>query len=89
MSDFSKIDAYLEKNMDKSIAELSKLVAQPSISAQGVGLKECAAMVADMLRARGFSAEVMDTKGAPVVFGERKGKSDKTLLFYKIGRAHV
>ena len=24
----------------------------------------------------------MDTKGAPVVYGERKGKSDKTLLIY-------
>ena len=24
----------------------------------------------------------MDTQGAPVVFGERKGKSDKTLLIY-------
>ena len=82
MPDFSKIDAYLEKNMDGSIAELSKLVAQPSISAQGIGLKECAAMVADMLRARGFTAEIMDTEGAPVVFGERKGKSVTTLLLY-------
>ena len=82
MSDFTTIDSYLEKNLDKSIAELSKLVAQPSISAQGIGLKECANLVADMLRARGFTAEVMDTEGAPVVFGERKGKGDKTLLFY-------
>ena len=82
MSDFTAIDSYLEKNLDKSIAELSKLVAQPSISAQGIGLKECANLVADMLRARGFTAEVMDTEGAPVVFGERKGKSAKTLLFY-------
>jgi acetylornithine deacetylase/succinyl-diaminopimelate desuccinylase-like protein len=82
MSDFQQIDAYLEKNLDKSIAELSKLVAQPSISAQGIGLKECAAIVAEMLRARGFTAEIMDTDGAPVVFAERKGKSEKTLLFY-------
>jgi acetylornithine deacetylase/succinyl-diaminopimelate desuccinylase-like protein len=82
MADFQKIDSYLEKNLDQSIAELSKLVAQPSISAQGIGLKECANMVADMLRARGFTAEIMDTDGAPVVFAERKGKSDKTLLFY-------
>ncbi len=82
MSDFNEIDSYLETNLDKSIAELSRLVAQPSISAQGIGLKECANLVADMLRARGFSAEVMDTEGAPVVFGERKGKGDKTLLFY-------
>jgi len=82
MSAFDQIDSYLEKNLDKSIAELSKLVAQPSISAQGIGLKECANLVADMLRARGFTAEVMDTEGAPVVFAVRKGKVDKTLLFY-------
>src|SRR5215510_15438637 len=82
MADYNKIDSYLERNMDKSIAELSRLVAQPSISAQGIGLKECAALVAEMLRARGFSAEIMETEGAPVVFGERKGRSNKTLIFY-------
>ena len=82
MSDLQKIDSCLEKNLNKSIAELSRLVAQPSISAQGIGLKECASMVAEMLRARGFTTEIMDTEGAPVVFGERKGRSDKTLLFY-------
>ena len=82
MSDYSRIDSYLEKNLDKSLSELSKLVAQPSISAQGIGLKECASLVAEMLRVRGFTAEVLDTEGAPVVFGERKGGKDKTLLFY-------
>ena len=82
MSEFQNIDSYLEKNLDQSIVELSKLVAQPSISAQGIGLKECANLVADMLRARGFTAEIMDTEGAPVVYGEKKGKADKTLLFY-------
>jgi acetylornithine deacetylase/succinyl-diaminopimelate desuccinylase-like protein len=82
MSDYSKIDSYLEKNLDHSLAELSRLVAQPSISAQGVGLKECANLVSEMLRARGFTAEVMDTGGAPVVFAERKGNNDKTLLLY-------
>ena len=82
MTDFKEIDTYLETNLDKSLEELGKLVAQPSISAQGIGLKECANLVADMLRARGFTAEIMDTEGAPVVFAERKGKDDKTLLFY-------
>ncbi len=82
MSDYRKIDEYLEANLDKSIAELSKLVAQPSVGAQNLGLKECAALVAGMLKARGFEIRVMDTAGAPVVFGERKGKSDKTLLIY-------
>ena len=82
MSEYQKIDTYLEQDLEKSLDELGKLVAQPSISAQGIGLKECASLVAEMLRARGFTAEIMDTEGAPVVFAERKGEGDKTLLFY-------
>lgn len=82
MTDYKKVDAYLEANLDKSIAELSRLVAQPSVGAQNLGMKECAALVAEMLKARGFKVEIMQTPGAPVVFGERKGKSSKTLLIY-------
>lgn len=82
MSDYNRIDSYLEKNLDASISELSRLVAQPSVGAQNLGMKECAALVAEMLKERGFDVHLMDTKGAPVVFGERKGKSDKTLLIY-------
>ncbi|RPI90968.1 MAG: M20/M25/M40 family metallo-hydrolase [Chloroflexi bacterium] len=82
MSMYDKIDAYLEKNLDKSLAELSRLVAQPSVGAQNLGLKECAALVGEMLKRRGFEVQIMETAGAPVVFGERKGKSDKTLLIY-------
>lgn len=82
MSDYTKIDAYLEANLDKSIAELSRLVAQPSVGAQNLGMRECAALVAEMLNGRGFDVRIMTTQGAPVVFGERKGRSDKTLLIY-------
>src|SRR5215216_3543572 len=82
MSEYSHLDSYLEQNLDKSLEELSRLVAQPSVGAQNLGLKECAALVGEMLKARGFEIQVMETKGAPVVFGERKGKSDKTLLIY-------
>jgi acetylornithine deacetylase/succinyl-diaminopimelate desuccinylase-like protein len=82
MSDYTKIDTYLETHLDESIAELSKLVAQPSVGAQNLGMQECATLVVGMLRQRGFTSEVMPTAGAPVVFGERKGHSDKTLLYY-------
>ncbi|MEW6031140.1 MAG: M20/M25/M40 family metallo-hydrolase [Chloroflexota bacterium] len=82
MTDYQKIDAYLESHLDRSLDELKRLVAQPSISAQNLGLTECAALVADMLRARGFTAQIHSTEGSPVVTAERRGKSDKTLLFY-------
>ncbi|MBV6395092.1 MAG: Succinyl-diaminopimelate desuccinylase [Anaerolineales bacterium] len=82
MTDYSKVDAYLESNLDQSLDELGRFVAQPSISAQKLGLHEAAAMVADMLRARGFTPTIHQTPGAPIVTAERKGKSDKTILFY-------
>lgn len=82
MSDYKKIDSYLDKNLDQSLEELKRYVSQPSISAQNLGLKECAQIVKEMLEKRGFTAEIMSTEGAPVVFAERKGKSDKTLLIY-------
>ncbi len=82
MSNYDKLDSYIDKNLDKSLEELKRYVSQPSISAQNLGLKECAAIVKEMLERRGFKAQVMATDGAPVVFGERKGKSDKTLLIY-------
>jgi acetylornithine deacetylase/succinyl-diaminopimelate desuccinylase-like protein len=82
MSDFKKIDTYLDNNLDQSLDELKHYVSQPSISAQNLGLKECAQIVKEMLEKRGFEAEIMSTEGAPVVFAERKGKNDKTLLIY-------
>jgi acetylornithine deacetylase/succinyl-diaminopimelate desuccinylase-like protein len=82
MNDYAKLDSYLIQHLDESIAELSRLVTQPSVGAQNWGMQECAALVGEMLQKRGFSVEILPTGGAPVVFGERKGKSEKTLLFY-------
>ncbi len=82
MTDYSQIDSFLESNLDQSLSELSRLVAQPSVGAQNLGIQECAVLVADMLKSRGFDVRLMETKGAPVVYGERKGRSDKTLLIY-------
>ena len=82
MSKHQNLDQYLVSNLDQSIAELSRLCAQPSVAAQNWGLEDTAKMVAAMLRKRGFSVEIIPTAGMPVVFGERKGSSQKTLLFY-------
>jgi len=82
MTDFKKYDTFIDQNLDASLAELSRLAAQPSVGAQKWGLDECAALVGEMLAKRGFRVEVIPTEGAPVVFAERKGMSDKTLLFY-------
>ncbi len=82
MNDMNRYDNYLEDNLDKSISELSGFCKQPSVAAQNWGLTECASMVAKMLKSRGFTAEVLSTGGAPVVYGEKPGRSNRTLLFY-------
>lgn len=80
--DLNKIDAYIEDHLDQSVEELSRLCAQPSVAAQNLGIEDCAAMVAESLKQRGFEVRVMPTAGSPVVFGERKGRHDKTLIAY-------
>lgn len=82
MTDYAKVDQYLEDHLQESLNELSQLCAQPSVSAQNWGLGECASLVGSMLRQRGFEVQILETGGAPVVYAERSGKSDKTLLFY-------
>jgi acetylornithine deacetylase/succinyl-diaminopimelate desuccinylase-like protein len=82
MSDFSAIDRYLDTRLPESLEELKELSAQPSVAAQNLGMVECAKMVAAMLEKRGFKAEILETGGHPVVFGERTGTSDKTILIY-------
>ncbi len=82
MTDFTAIDRYIADHLDDSLAELSRLCAQPSVSAQMLGIHECAELVGEMLRKRGFQVEIIPTEGSPVVYAEAEGDSDKTLLFY-------
>lgn len=77
-----KIDAHIEANLEQSLARLSRLVSQPSVAAQNLGIGECAELVAEMLDGQGHQTAIMPTGGSPVVFGESKGAVDKTLLFY-------
>ncbi len=79
---YAAIDAYLQAHLDESIAELSRLCAQPSVSAQNWGLNECAQLTASLLAQRGFRTEILPTGGAPVVYAERAGRSPRTVLFY-------
>jgi len=90
MIDMKQYDAYLQNNLEKSLGELSRYCAQPSVAAQDLGLTECAALTAEMLKSRGFFVEIYATGGAPVIYAERPGRSSKTLLFYNhYGKAHL
>ncbi len=78
----AQIDARIQETLDYWIDQLGRLCAQPSISAQGLGIAECAELTATMLREQGFSAETLPSAGHPVVYGEGTGRAPRTLLFY-------
>lgn len=80
--DYTQIDDYLHQHFNESIAELSSLVAQPSISAEKEGIEECARLLHEIFLKRGFNSELHDTTGAPILTAERKGNGNKTLLIY-------
>jgi acetylornithine deacetylase/succinyl-diaminopimelate desuccinylase-like protein len=82
MTDIKAVDAAIEEQIDQNLEELARLCAQPSIAAQGLGMEACAELVKEMLETRGFKVQILPTGGFPVVFGEREGRSDRTLLFY-------
>lgn len=76
------IDGFLKDHLDDYLQETSKLCSQPSVSAIGEGLEECAVLVAGLLKKRGFTVEQIQTPGAPVVVAHLDGGSARTLLFY-------
>lgn len=80
--DLSDVYQYIDQHADESIAELQRLLRQPSVAAQNDGMVETAAIVEEMLRSVGFEPRQVPTAGFPVVYAEQKGVADTTLSFY-------
>ncbi|MGN6756706.1 MAG: M20/M25/M40 family metallo-hydrolase [Thermomicrobiales bacterium] len=76
------VDDYLATHLEEALADLERLCRQPSVAAQGLGMRECAELTASLLLEYGIQSEIMASDGFPVVYGEAAGASDKTLLFY-------
>ena len=75
---------HISKNKDRFLQDFRTLLKQPSISAQNVGVEDCAKIVKKQMEGAGIKAKIIPEKnGNPVVYGEaRSKKSPKTLLIY-------
>jgi len=85
MSELQDVFDYIDANAQEYIEDLQTLVRQPSISAQGVGLRECADLVLNMMHRDGLDAHLheLDNGGPPVITGHiTTTKSKKTMLAY-------
>jgi acetylornithine deacetylase/succinyl-diaminopimelate desuccinylase-like protein len=78
----AEITRYLTDHLRQSIQEIVTLCAQPSISASGEGVLECAQVVLRLLEQHGFTPQLHQGYGNPIISAYLPGRSDRTLLFY-------
>lgn len=83
-STLGQIYDYIDGHFDEHLAATQRYLRQPSVSAQNVGIKECAAMTADMLRRLGAEARLETLEdGHPFVYGHLCCSScERTLVVY-------
>lgn len=71
------------KSHESDLEDLFKLLQQPSISAQNIGVAECAELEETLLRDAGLEPRRLDSPGYPVIYAEWMGAPGKpTVLFY-------
>ncbi len=75
--------AYIDDNSGAFVRTLQGLCRKESISATNLGIEDTAGTVKEILAGAGAEAKILQAgKSNPAVYGEIKGESDRTLLFY-------
>ena len=79
----SQIDAWVRANQKAIVTELVDLLAIPNVAADKENIRKNASLLREMLARRGFTTEVLETSGNPLVWGElRTPGAQRTLLLY-------
>ena len=74
----------LESRFPEQLERARQLIRQPSVSATGEGVRECAEIVRQRMEEIGFKTTVWGEKGHPVVYGDLDVGADVTLLEYEM-----
>lgn len=82
MTDLQPLYRHIDDAFERHLERIRAFVRQPSISGEGVGMREMSELVRDTVRCLGGSAEIAPTPGWPVVHGAIDAGRPKTLLLY-------
>src|SRR4051794_18121977 len=77
-----RVRTYIDEHWDEHLAAVRDFVRQPSISADGTGMAECAAMLVRWIERLGGTGEIVPTRGWPVVYGHIDAGAPHTILLY-------
>ncbi len=73
---------YLDEHWPAHLAETQAFLRQPSISAQGLGLRDTAGLLRQWLEAAGAGVTFFGPEAQPIVYAEWNVGAPKTLLVY-------
>jgi len=79
-----QVHEHIRRQQTAYLDILKQLVAQPSISAWSQGVRECAGLLAAIMRESGLEADILETGGQPIVMGHVPASVSgaPTVLFY-------
>src|SRR5688572_29087152 len=66
----TRVRSWIDSNQTAVVRELLELLAIPNVAADRANIRRNADHLRQMLGRRGFAAEVLETAGNPLVYGE-------------------
>ncbi|HZQ07272.1 MAG TPA: M20/M25/M40 family metallo-hydrolase [Anaerolineae bacterium] len=76
------VHAHIEQNFDAHLERTRDILRQPSISADGTGIREMAEMLTAWLKELDANASLVETTGFPIVYGELNAGAPRTVMVY-------
>lgn len=78
-----QVNGLIEGKRQDYLDDLFRLLKQPSISAQNLGMAECVGVLTELMEGAGITTKVFETEGHPIVYGEViSPDNDFTILIY-------
>jgi len=74
--------AHIDANANEYVERLRRLVRQPSVAAQGRGIKEALAIVTELAEGAGATVEHVPTSGNPVMWADFGGAGTQVVNLY-------
>jgi acetylornithine deacetylase/succinyl-diaminopimelate desuccinylase-like protein len=77
------VEQFVTARQHAIVRELVELLSIPNVAADRANVRRNADLLRDLFAKRGFTAEILETDGNPLVFAERRVPgAQRTLLFY-------
>src|SRR5687768_16083954 len=77
------VEQFVAARQQPIVRELVELLSIPNVAADRANVRRNAVLLRDLFAKRGFTTEILETDGNPLVFAElRVPNAQRTLLFY-------